>query len=117
MPPKPGTKLKDAPDGDGPPETASGAGDLNELGKAKPQDILDLVRDSGRSLLSRARKLTSTMTEPRQVTYRQKLERSLKMREELTERNRVLREQLGQQKFEQREIFAYLNKELLQKSK
>lgn len=39
------------------------------------------------------------------------------MREELAESNRHLREQLGQQKLEQSEIFAYLNKELLQKSK
>ena len=39
------------------------------------------------------------------------------MREELAESNRQLKEQLGQQKLEQSEIFAYLNKELLQKSK
>lgn len=35
----------------------------------------------------------------------------------LVEVNKQLKEQLAQQKFEQSEIFAYLNKELVQKSR
>ena len=51
------------------------------------------------------------------VATRDKLAASLAAEQELKETNRQLKEQLGQQKFEQDEIFAYLNKELVQKSR
>eukprot|EP00277_Geminigera_cryophila_P014737 CAMPEP_0179451662 /NCGR_PEP_ID=MMETSP0799-20121207/35743_1 /TAXON_ID=46947 /ORGANISM="Geminigera cryophila, Strain CCMP2564" /LENGTH=420 /DNA_ID=CAMNT_0021247199 /DNA_START=88 /DNA_END=1347 /DNA_ORIENTATION=+ len=51
------------------------------------------------------------------VSTRDKLADSLAKEHELKEVNRQLKEQLGQQKFEQDEIFAYLNKELVQKSR
>eukprot|EP00286_Rhodomonas_abbreviata_P000782 CAMPEP_0181288166 /NCGR_PEP_ID=MMETSP1101-20121128/183_1 /TAXON_ID=46948 /ORGANISM="Rhodomonas abbreviata, Strain Caron Lab Isolate" /LENGTH=491 /DNA_ID=CAMNT_0023392261 /DNA_START=147 /DNA_END=1622 /DNA_ORIENTATION=- len=94
MPPK-SAKGKDGADGEAGAAQGEGVvpGELDEDGKARPEDILELV------------------------AARQKLERSIKARQELTDANRQLREQLGQQKFEQSEIFAYLNKELLQKSK
>lgn len=61
------------------------------------------------------------MAQPEQilelVTTRDKLSTSLKVEKELQEVHRQLKEKLGQQKFEQDEIFAYLNKELVGKSR
>lgn len=61
------------------------------------------------------------MAQPEQVlelvATRDKLAASLAAEKELAEVNKQLKEQLGQQKFEQDEIFAYLNKELVQKSR
>lgn len=51
------------------------------------------------------------------VATREKLEKSLQAQQELQEIHRQLKEQLAQQQFEQSEIFAYLNKELVQKSR
>ncbi len=61
------------------------------------------------------------MAQPEQildlVATRQKLEASLAAEADLKEVIKQLKEQLGTQKFEQDEIFAYLNKELVQKSR
>jgi hypothetical protein len=51
------------------------------------------------------------------VSTREKLAASQQVEQDLREANRQLKDQLAQQKFEQDEIFAYLNKELVQKSR
>jgi len=51
------------------------------------------------------------------VATRQKLEASLAAEADLKEVIKQLKEQLGTQKFEQDEIFAYLNKQLVHKSR
>ena len=65
--------------------------------------------------------LDMVMAQPNQifdlVATRQKLEASLAAEADLKEVIKQLKEQLGTQKFEQDEIFAYLNKQLVHKSR
>ncbi|KAJ1495134.1 hypothetical protein T484DRAFT_2219579 [Baffinella frigidus] len=64
---------------------------------------------------------SSVFNDPAQVMElgptRERLVESEKIKADLQDTHRQLKEQLAQQEFEQSEIFAYLNKELVQKSK